>query len=110
MASQSTVDGNCGPQIPNWLLDPPAASVLREAMALLYIVGSIIILRALIGWEVRVSKSRVLPKHRARYLALALLPMFALADEKGLLGVCFVLYLLAFAILGCLFSVARASE
>lgn len=76
-------------------------------MVFLWIIGSVIILRALIGWEVQVSKTRILPKHRARFLALALLPIFGLANEPGLLSVAFLFYMAAFAILGCLLSVER---
>lgn len=78
-------------------------------MIFLWIIGSIVIFRALIGWEVKVSQARVLPKARARFLALALLPVFSLADERRLISVAFLVYMLAFALLGCLLSVRRAS-
>lgn len=83
--------------------------MVLPGMVFLWIVGSVIILRALIGWEVQVSKARVLPKSRARILALALLPIFSLGNEPGLLSVAFLFYMTAFAIIGCLLSVERVA-
>jgi hypothetical protein len=68
-------------------------------MIILYIAFAVVFGRALIGWEIKVSKSRSLTKGQARFAAAACLPIFGLADERGLLGPCILIYLVAFSLL-----------
>lgn len=73
-------------------------------MILLYIAFAVILIRALVGWEVKVSKADSLTKTQARLLALGCLPALAVANERGMVGPAIILYLVVFCLGACVLA------
>jgi hypothetical protein len=79
-------------------------------MILLYIAFAVVLIRALAGWEIKVSKSDSLTKPQARFLALGCLPALAVANEKGMTGPAIILYLVAFCLGACVLAVINSRK
>ena len=75
-------------------------------MIVLYIMATIVFLRAVAGKEIAFSRRRLVPGRRARWIAIALLPLLALgASSSGLMGIGLILYILSFCAVAAMATV-----
>lgn len=80
------------------------------AMIILWLAFAVILVRALIGWEIKVSKTDSLTKKQARVLALACLPVLLTANERGLASPAVILYLVLFCLGACVLAAINSRK